>query len=68
MTHYDAILNHIKADAPCSFRHVINWENSQGFGGTKFAEAITELLWNDEINIIDEGGSVGVIVELVDGE
>lgn len=65
MTHYEAVLNHIKADAPCSFKGVMNWANSQGFGGAGFSNAIAEMLFNDEINIIDEGGSVGVIVELV---
>jgi hypothetical protein len=65
MTHYDAILNHIKADAPCSFSHVVNWAAVNGFGGTKFSSAIAEMLFNDEINIIDEGGDIGVIVELV---
>jgi hypothetical protein len=54
MTHYDAILNHIKADAPCSLGHVTGWAVSQGFGGTKLTVALADMLKNNIITIDSE--------------
>lgn len=54
MTHYEAILNHIKADAPCSYNHVINWANSQGFGGSQLVNAIRRLLREKTISMYNE--------------
>ena len=51
MTHYDAILNHIKADAPCSLGHVTGWAVSQGFGGTKLTVALADMLRDNVITI-----------------
>ena len=62
MTHYDAILNHIKADAPCSFAHVTGWAVSQGFGGTQMITAIRQLFNEHLINIETIDGDV--VVEL----
>lgn len=63
MTHYDAILNHIKADTPCTFNHVKGWAVSQGFGGSQFIKAIEQMINNGEIMVIDEGHHM--VVELV---
>lgn len=60
MTHYEAILDHIKADAPCSYNHVINWANSQGFGGSKMVNAVRQLLQDKVINMSSEDGSITI--------
>lgn len=51
MTHYEAVLNHIKADAPCSLGHVTVWAVSQGFGGTKLTVALADLIRDSIISI-----------------
>lgn len=63
MTHYEAILNHIKADAPCSINHVTGWAVSQGFGGSKFVKAIEQMINNQEITIYNDGNTT--VVELL---
>jgi hypothetical protein len=63
MTHYEAILNHIKADTPCSYSHVTGWAVSQGFGGTQMVKAIRQLFNDRIINIETIDGDV--VVELV---
>jgi len=62
MTHYDAILDHIKADAPCSYKHVTGWAVSQGFGGSKMVFALQSMIRDGVISIHNEDGSM--IVEL----
>lgn len=52
MTHYNAILGHIQADAPCSFAHVTRWAVSQGFGGTQMVNAIQALIRDDHIKLV----------------
>lgn len=54
MTHYQAILEHIQADAPCSYNHVINWANAQGFGGSQLVNAIRRLLREKTISMYNE--------------
>ena len=63
MTHYDAILGHIKADTPCTMNHVAGWAVSQGFGGSKFIKAIETMLNYNVITITKEDGVM--VVELV---
>lgn len=63
MTHYEAILGHIKADAPCTINHVTSWAVTQGFGGSKFVKAIEQMINNGEIMVIDEGSHM--VVELI---
>lgn len=60
MTHLDAILNHIKADAPCSYNHVTGWAISQGFGGSKMIDAIHTMLrrGNIDIDTLEDGSTV----------
>jgi hypothetical protein len=65
MTHYDAILNHIKADAPCSINHVIRWANSQGFGGTQMVNAIQALVRDDYISLVVDAEEDSLTVELL---
>jgi hypothetical protein len=60
MTHYDAILNHIKADTPCSYNHVTSWAVSQGFGGSKMVFAIQSMIREGVISIHNEDGSMTV--------
>lgn len=63
MTHYEAILGHIKADAPCTINHVTSWAVSQGFGGSQFVKAIEQMINNHEITIYNDGNTV--VVELL---
>jgi hypothetical protein len=63
MTHYEAILGHIKADAPCSYNHVINWATAQGFGGSKMVSAISKMVKNRTISIVTEA-DLSITVEL----
>jgi hypothetical protein len=64
MTHYEAILGHIKADAPCSYSHVTGWAVSQGFGGSKMVRAISKMVKNRTIGIITED-DLSITVELL---
>lgn len=64
MNAYDAILNHIKADAPCSLGHVTGWAVEQGFGGTKLTVALADLICNNVITIdSDDNHTVELIGE-----
>ena len=62
MTHYQAILGHIQADAPCSYKHVTRWAISQGFGGSRMVFAIQSMIRDGVITIINDDGCA--IVEL----
>lgn len=64
MTHYDAILNHIKADAPCSLTHVTNWATYQGFGGTEMVRTIKQLTTDGWISLQADEDNI-VTVELL---
>jgi hypothetical protein len=66
MTHYEAILNHIKADAPCSMNHVTRWAESQGFGGSEMIDALNAMKDDGTIKVLVEfdGNGVDIVVEL----
>ncbi len=63
MTHYDAILDHIKATNPCSYIGVMKWARSQGFGGSKMVSALQRMINEQTIGIDTSDGTA--VIELL---